>query len=429
MTLREMLERRAAIAAEMRSLNTAPAGEAGDLSAEQRTRWDALKAELDALESRIGRQSIVDDAERRAAGTPVPGTGDARLDAEISRVGILDVIRASLGGTDPAAGRAREVSTELERRSGRRAEGLFWHMGAPANVESRVVTTALPAGGPGGNLVPGEYREDLFIDRLRTTTRVRALGATVLTGLLGNITIPRRKASVVAGWVAENTALAFSDPQFDGVTLTPKHAGVITEYSRNMIQQASPDVEQLARNDMALVLAETLDRAAIAGSGAGAEPRGILNTSGIGGVSAGTNGGALTFDLVADLQGQVEDANADGGSMGFLTNTRVRRAAAKMKDVSGFPLGVPMVFQGATPTVTNNVPSNLTKGTGTGLSALIYGNWSDLLIGVWSELDILVNPYAADAYAKGNVQIRAMMTVDVAVRHPESFAAIKDIIA
>ncbi|UFN49263.1 phage major capsid protein [Roseomonas sp. OT10] len=188
-------------------------------------------------------------------------------------------------------------------------------------------------------------------------------------------------------------------------------------------------MEQLARNDMALVLAETLDRAAIAGSGAGAEPRGILNTSGIGGVSAGTNGGALTFDLVADLQGQVEDANADGGSMGFLTNTRVRRAAAKMKDVSGFPLGVPMVFQGATPTVTNNVPSNLTKGTGTGLSALIYGNWSDLLIGVWSELDILVNPYAADAYAKGNVQIRAMMTVDVAVRHPESFAAIKDIIA
>jgi len=100
-----------------------------------------------------------------------------------------------------------------------------------------------------------------------------------------------------------------------------------------------------------------------------------------------------------------------------------------VKDGQGNPLGVEVMFQGLTPTITNNVPSNLTKGTGTGLSPVFYGNWSDLLIGVWSELDILVNPYEATAYAKGNVQIRAMMTLDLAVRHPESFAAIKDVLA
>jgi HK97 family phage major capsid protein len=252
----------------------------------------------------------------------------------------------------------------------------------------------------------------------------------MLTGLTGNVTIPRKKAGVVAGWVAENSPLPNSDMEFDGVTLTPKHAGVITEWSRNMIMQASPDVEQLARNDMAAELASVLDRAAIAGSGTGAEPRGILYTPGIGSVVIGTDGGPggnFLIDALADLMGEVEDADATGGSMAFLTNTKVRRAAAKLKDGQGNPLGVQVVFQGLMPAVSNNVPSNLTKGDGTDLSAVIYGNWSDLIIGVWSELDILVNPFESSAYAKGNVQIRAMMTVDIAVRHPESFASITDI--
>lgn len=413
-----MLERRAAIAAEMRSLNDTSAGENGDLSAEQRGRWDTLKGDLDGLQQRIDRQATIDDTDRRMQGQPLGGA-----DRDDDGVGLLDAIRAQMGATDAGAQRAIAKSKEAEQRSGRKAQGLFW------NMEKRVVTTTTPAGGPGGALIPTDYRPELFIDRLRNTTRVRGLGATVLTGLSGNMVIPRRKASVVAGWVAENTALPTSDPQFDGVTLAPKHAGVITEWSRNMILQASPDVEQLCRQDMALVLAEMLDAAAIAGTGTNNQPLGILNTPGIGVVPMGANGGVVTYDALADLVGLVDDANATGGSMALLTNTKVRRSVAKIKDTAGNPLGLPVVFQAANTAFSNIVPGNLAKGTGSNLSAVIYGNWSDLLIGVWSELDILVNPYESSAYSKGNVSIRAMMTVDVAVRHPESFAAIKDAVA
>lgn len=417
MSIRTLIERRAAIAGEMRSINDA-AGD-NDLSAEQATRFDSLRAEMDSLEQRISRQAALDDAERRVQGQPLNGTTGGDNDG----VGLLDAIRAQMGATDPAALRAIAKSKEAEQRSGRKAQGLFW------NMEQRVVTTTAPTGGPGGNLIGTDFRPELFIDRLRNTTRVRSLGATVLTGLTGNVIIPRRKASVVAGWVAENSPLPYSDPQFDGVTLSPKHAGVITEWSRNMILQASPDVEQLCRQDMALVLAEMLDAAAITGTGTNNQPLGILNTPGIGTVAMGTNGGTVTYDALADLVGQVDDANATGGSMAFLTNTKVRRSVAKIKDTAGNPLGLPVVFQGANVAYSNIVPGNLSKGTGNNLSAVIYGNWSDLLIGVWSELDILVNPYESTAYSKGNVSIRAMMTVDVAVRHPESFAAIKDAVA
>ena len=143
----------------------------------------------------------------------------------------------------------------------------------------------------------------------------------------------------------------------------------------------------------------------------------------------GTNGLAMTVDTPADVMGKVAIADAPATSRGFLTNNKVMVAAMKLKDSQGRPFGLPQVFQNERAEYSSNVPSNLTKGSGTNLSALIYGNWADLLIGYWSAFDLLVNPFEATAYPKGNVSVRAMLTCDVAVRYAESFSASKDIIA
>ncbi|MFC7552640.1 phage major capsid protein [Pseudoroseomonas wenyumeiae] len=430
MTLREMLERRAAIAADLRSINDKPAGENGDLSTEQRSRWDALKGELETLEQRIGRQSTLDDAERRMQGQPLGGTGDANLDREMRSFSLVRAIASQVPNLNVDAGRERELSQEVARRAGRPFQGMAVPMSVfHQSVEQRVMTTTTPAGGPGSNLIATDYRPGEYIDLLRNALVVRQLGARVLTGLVGNVAIPRLKQDATAAWVNENQAIPTSDMAFGQIGLTPKHVGARTEFSRNMLLQSSPDIETLVRADFAAVLAAEVDRAAINGSGVAPEPLGILNTPGIGSISMGTNGGALTFDALADLQGAVDDANVNGANMGFLTNTKVRRAAAKIKTTDGAPLGIATMFQGSMPTVSNVVPGDLSKGTGNNLSAIIYGNWSDLLLGYWSEFDLLVNPYEATAYSKGNVQVRGMVTMDVAVRYPQSFAAIKDITA
>lgn len=427
MTLRELLERRSALVAEMRSINAA-AGDS-DLEGDALHNFKTAQDKLAKVDSRIERQSAVDDAERRMAGTPLGGTGDRHFDQHFAGIGLLDNIRAGMGATDERAARARELSQELERRSGRKAQGLLWDMRL-AGTERRTLTTTTPVGGPGGNLIADDFRPEAFIDRLRNATVVRRLGARILGGLTGgNVILPALSKSVVAGWTAENAPFPVSDPEFAGVTAAPKHCGVITELSRNMLQQTSPDAEQLVRDDQARVLAESLDLAAIAGTGTNNQPLGVLNTPGIGSVSIGTNGGALTYDALADLVGAVDDANATGGSMAFLSNSKVRRAAGKLKDTANNPLGLDTIFQGVPRAFTNIVPSSFTKGTGVGLSPVIYGNWSDLIICFWSELDVLVNPYAEGPYSRGNIQVRTALTADVAVRHPESFAAIKDIAA
>jgi HK97 family phage major capsid protein len=428
MSLRQLLERRARIAAEMREM-VEGAGDDGALTDEQKAAFDKLKAALAELEGAIQRRALVDEADRRMAGQPVAGSGDPNLDREMRSFSVVRALAHGAGlGVD--AGRERELSAELARRSGRPFQGIAVPLSVLRQpIEQRVITTTAPSGGPGGNLIQTTLDGGQYIDLLRAALVIRGLGARILSDLTGNLDMPRLKAAATTGWVAENTALGTTDQQFDKVSLRPKHAGAIVELSRNMLMQTSPDVEQLVRADLAEVLARALDGAAISGTGASNDPTGILATSGIGNVAVGTNGGALTYDLVADLWGAVADANALGQAMSFLGNTKVKRAASKLKDSQARPYGLDVVFQGEQQAWSNLVPSNLTKGTGTNLSALIYGNFSDLVIGLWSELDILVNPFEATAFSKGNVQVRAMMTVDIAVRHPESFAAIKDIAA
>lgn len=422
-TIREILSRRDAIRTEMRSINTThPDG----LPVEVQTRWTTLEAEAEGLNQAEHRQAMLDDLDRRAAGQPLQGA-DRSFDSEVRQFSIVRALAGAAGMPGVDAGREREISAEIARRSGRQFQGVAVPLAA---LETRVFTTGNPAGGPGSNIISTDVLANQTIDRLRASMMVRQLGATVLAGLTGNVAIPRVKADATATWVAENSAITASDPQTDQVTLAPKHVGSITEFSRNLLLQSSPDVEQLVRGILAQVLAQSLDSAAIAGTGANNQPRGVLSTSGIGSVAMGTNGAALTYDALADLMGAVADANAEAGALAFLTNTKVRRAAAKMKDSQNRPLGTGVVFQGQKVAYSNNVPATLTKGSASGIcSAVIWGNWSDLLIGIWSEIDVLVNPYESTAYSKGNVQVRAMTTCDITVRHPESFAAIQDILA
>lgn len=430
MRIQDLNEQRARKIAEMRTLTEAPEGNGGDLSDEQAKRFDTLKGEVTNLEKRVERQALIDAADRRAADTTtLSGSGNEQFDVECRQFSLRSAIAAQVpdiaGSVD--TGREREISAELQRRSGRKTQGIA----VPMEVfEQRVITTAAPAGGPGGNIIATDHLGAQFIDTLRANLVTGRLGARVLNDLQGDVNVPRLKSSAAAGWFAENAAIGTSDAEIDQVALTPKHVGARTEFSRNMLLQSSPDIEQLIRADFAAILAEAVDRAAINGGGSN-EPDGILQTTGIGDVAIGTNGGPITWSKAIDLIAEVEIDNAMGTAM--LTNPKVVKSGRKTLKESGdagagYVIDMPDRLAGYPLASTNLVPSDLDKGTSTGVcSALIFGNFGDLILGYWSSFDLLVNPYESTAYSKGNVQVRGIITMDVAVRHPESFAAIKDL--
>lgn len=333
-------------------------------------------------------------------------------------------------GVQVDGGFEREVSQEIARRSHRDPRGIFVPLSAPGRRD-------LAQSGSGGNLVATNLLAQDFIELLRNRTRVLQLGATVLDGLVGNVAIPSETAGATASWTAENSSLTESDQTFGQLTLSPHMLGAFTKVSRRMILQATPAVQQVVERDLALQLAVAIDAAAIAGTGSSNQPTGILNTSNIGSVAIGTNGGAPTYDNIVALYQAVAEANADRGALGFLTNAAVKSTLLTTPKIgTTFPefvwespdandaraLDGQMI--GYRAAVSNNVPSNLTKGTGTDLSAIIFGNWNDLIVANWGGLDILVDPFTYSA--SGEIGIVAWQALDIGVRHAASFAAIVD---
>ena len=286
----------------------------------------------------------------------------------------------------------------------------------------------------GGNLVATDLLTGSFIDLLRNAMVLDRLGITWLRDLNGNVAIPSQTGAATGYWVAENGAPTESQQTIGQVTLTPKTVGAFTDYSRRLLIQSSLDVEMFVRADLAAVLGQTIQLAAINGSGASNQPLGLLNISGIGAVAGGTNGLAPAYDHMVDLESAVANANADSGNLAYLTNTKVRgklRKTQEFASTNGKPVwtstgeagvGEVLGYQAIT---SNAVPSDLTKGTAVSVcSAIIFGNWSQLIIGMWGGLDIMLDPYTGAT--AGTKRVVALQDVDVNVRTAASFAAMKD---
>jgi len=229
--------------------------------------------------------------------------------------------------------------------------------------------------------------------------------------------------------VAESGAPTESQQAFDQVTMSPKTVGAYTDISRKLLLQSSLDVEALVQQDLATVLGLAIQQAAINGTGASNQPSGLLTLI-TPSVAGGTDGLAPTWAHMVELETDVSVANADVGTLSYLTNAKVRgklKGTPKVSGQNGFIWeGGDTPVNGYRAAVTNGVPSNLTKGTGTNLSAVIFGNFADLLIGMWGTLDLMVDPYSNST--SGTVRVVALQDVDVAVRHAESFATMVDAI-
>ena len=341
---------------------------------------------------------------------------------------IVRALLASATGDWSKAGFELEVSRQISKRVGKESKGFF----LPTDLQVRApLSTTVPAAG-GAAVATTLYP---LIELLRNRMMVRNMGASVFSGLQGNVAFPRQTAAATLYWTGEvpGADVTESEATFDQAVLTPKTAQATTAYSRQLLAQASIDIESFVRNDLVRINALGLDLAAINGSGSANQPRGILNQTGIGSVAGGTNGLAPGWAHVVGLESAVAIANADLGELGYLTNTPVR---GKLKQVQkatyldfiwkdspgGNGIGE---MNGYKAGASNQVPANLNKGTSVGVcSAILFGNWTELLIGEWGVLELITDPYAQKK--KSNIEVTSFIMADINVRHAVSFAAMVD---
>ena len=337
------------------------------------------------------------------------------------------------------AGFELECSREISNKLGRATNGFFMPMRdlrvrLPEDRIQKRATYAVGSPQTGGYTVETELLEQNFIELLENRAMVMQLGASMLSNLVGDVDIPGQASAETAYWIGEAESLTQSEGTFKQIPLRMKTVGALSVFTRNMMMQSSIDIEMRIRNSFATRMALAIDRAAIRGTGLSNQPRGILNTSGIGSISLGTNGGHPTWGSIVGLMKEINIENAMLGGTAWLTNPHVLAKLMTSPIQTGgiegnFILKEPgNILCGFPFYMTNQVPEDLTKGTGTNLSALILGNWPELIIGEWGVFEVLANPFADNAFNAGSIKVRCMQSVDVNIGHPEAFAVITDMI-
>ena len=318
-----------------------------------------------------------------------------------------------------ASGLEVEVSQDIERNipaNYKRNGGIF----VPLSVRSAISEALYNTSGKGASTVFTQAGE--FIDMLRNASVAVGLGARVISGLTGPVSFPSQTGGVSVSWVAENsgTNVTASNATLSSVSLSPKTLQGTTAFSRQLMAQSSMDVEAFIRGDLAAAHALAWDVAVMHGAGSGNEPTGIYAA---GSVNAVAMGGVPTFGKLIDMITEVLKDNALAGSLAFATTPGM--AGKLAQTVIAASTDTNMIWSGKldngtlagyTARASNQVSATLGGGSEHGL---IFGNWSDALIGMWGALELVVDPYSLKK--QGMIEVTSFQLCDIALRHPQSF--------
>lgn len=334
--------------------------------------------------------------------------------------------------TADAAGFELEVARAAQKTHPKSASGVLipWEVLGTSSRTAATPGQVVGTFSDGGALVGADRIDGQFIDLIRNRSAFLNTGLTMLTGLEGNVEIPKKLTASQYYFVGENQNVTNSKLTFGLVNMIPRTIGVRVPISRRMMLQSSPDIETLVRSDMAESVALGMDYTIGYGTGSNAQPLGIINTDGIGSVSltagvkkkfpASVGGDGVTelntgvYGDFVDLETEIAVNNLDIGAMRYVMNSVMRGALKQtLRDsVAGadYVYSADGTVNGYGTVISNQMQKN----------DVLFGNFADCVVGMWSGLDVILDPYTQSA--SGQVILTVHQDFDVALRRPQSFA-------
>lgn len=403
----ELLQKRSAVEDSIQAL-----AEKADLTADERETLRGLHAQVEKLTADIDLERKNEEILKRVADRNAASS--KRQENETRSYSIAKAIQDIV-----MRGKLEGLEAEMHQEALRETPSLSG-FGIPSMILAPQKRADLAAAA--SKLVPTDTIG--FIEALRAKLVLAQAGAVIMPGLTGNVSMPRGTGGA-GDWEGENDDNADFGMTIDDVTLTPHRYGAYQSLSKTLLIQSPYNVEQIIRNNIISDIQRAVDAAGINGSGGA--PTGILQTAGIGQTVGGVDGLAPTFENIVELEREVAVDNADLGSLKFLTNPKVRAKLRNTVIGTDMKMVYPEVgnqILGYDALITTLVPSNLTKAGGSTLSAIIFGNFADMIIGQFGAWDVVVDPYTSAKNAKVDVVVNSWW--DIAIKHAASFSAMKD---
>ena len=404
--------------------------------------FDEVRAELESkLEAY--QKELREKAEKAAAAkpdTPAPGETRAVVDEKTQkeikrRYSLANVMRALAGDNSVDIGYEREVSQEIEGKTGRKAQGLivpdFIRAANPSGVQT-LGTPDFSAGegtlgnsvaGSGHNVIATNLLAGSFIEALRDALVLTRAGMQTLSGLVGDIAIPKG-GKVTAAWITqENGDATKTNPTLGQLSATPHTCGSYVDITRKLLLQSSIDVQGFVVRELVYAIAYALEAAGFSGTGSSGQPTGLVSQIS---QTVSFTAGAPKLANLLDMIASIDEANGAIGPQCFIGRPRVWAKLAGTLDweavqasdanVGGITSGTHLL-DAATNTCQGYpfIKSNIAPA-----KQLIFGAFDQLMLCLWSGTDILVDQYSQ--CTKGALRVVALQDADFIVRQPEAFS-------
>ncbi len=434
--IKALKEERGSLLDELAGLQNVIEREARSMSEKETSRLSEIEARLSAIASEVEKLEKLQTLAAQAAGNSASRSEEKEKSKMKEQYSFKRAMEMAISGRrDGVEGEFNSIAAEEYQRSG--VSVSAHSVKIPSEVFKRDMTaTGGSSGSEGG--VNIQTSVGSIIDVLLPKTVLRGLGVQQLSNLVGNLDLPTASTLPSAGWNTENGTATEKSPAFSKVTFSPKRLAAYIQVSNQLMLQSSNSIDAYVRNWLLQAMAQSLEAAAIKGGGSN-EPTGIIANSSVNVVYAGgatsnstnANGAAPVWADVVNLMKAVENANGDG--VAYLTNPLVK---AKLQTTPRQSSGVEGNFiwaaggselNGYPVAVSTLVPSNLSKGTSSTLSAAIFGDFSKMAMASWGGMELTVDPYSGATAGLTNVVLNSYM--DVNLLQPAAFAVCKDIVA
>ena len=378
------------------------------------------------------RSFILDDQIRTAEKTAI---GSNPLGMNPKEVRMYSIVKAIRQGVDRLDGLEREASIGLSQILGRQPSGFYVPDVAlmpinPGGLARRDLSAGVAAA---GGVTIELAVEPTLIQYLRNKMVLGRMGATMLGGLVSNISLPRQTGPGQAYWLAENAPVTTSSQTFDQVGLSPKRLAAMTAYSKQLVAQSSLDIENIVRDDLLSVIALAQDEAGLYGTGVtNNQPMGIMtyaaNAAGAYNYAlrapSVTFGGPATWLSAVQFEANVEDCNVDlDDTSGYVTSPLVKGHWKTTPKAVNFPV---YLWEKAAPGSNEGevngyraIASKQVQG-----NIVIFGKWRDAIVATWSGLDMITDPLTlAPSF---QIKVIVNLLTDINFRYVMSFCASTD---
>lgn len=434
--IKALKEERGRLLGELATLQNTIEKESRSMAETETNRLAEIEARLGAIKAEVESLEKLQNLAAQAAGNVASRSEEkekANMAKEYSFKRAMEM--AITGRRDGVEGEFSAMGGDEFQRSG--VSVSAHSIKIPSEVFKRDMSvTGGTSGSEGG--VNVQTNVGSIIDVLLPKTVLNGLGVQKLSGLVGNLDLPTASTLPSAGWNTENGTATEKSPAFSKITFSPKRLAAYIQVSNQLMLQSSNSIDGYVRNWLLNAMAQSLETAAIKGGGSN-EPTGIIanasvNVTYAGGAasnSTNANGAAPVWADVVNLMKAVENANGNG--VAYLTNPLVK---AKLQTTARQSSGVEGNFiwpsggtdlNGYPVATTTLVPSNLSKGTSSTLSAMIFGDFSKMAIASWGGMELTVDPYSGATAGLTNVVLNAYL--DTNLLNPAAFAVCKDIVA